>query len=222
MTRHCIIEGAPNETGEVLDPIPHDDEFNPVYVPENPETPPPFTDEQAQEFSDSLGDLDPASLEEIEIEVPDPVLVDTPPMNEQVTDPTPAKPKYPNKLAEMFHETLFSRIRHGIFNGFRGTQRKRHRGTSSMTVGREIERLKKIGQTPKQGRALQAARGIGSLSVETDAMQLACQGKYKEALELIQTWEPHYARQLQKKSERIVRWTDLMQVAALTVPSEVA
>ncbi len=117
------------------------------------------------------------------------------------------KPKYANKLAEAWNECLFGRIRAGIFNGFRGLQRKRHRGTSAMTTGREIERLKDLGQTPAKGRVrLAMAHGLGSLQVESDAVELARLGKYQDAIKLLESWTPHYDRHQERKAFRLDLW----------------
>jgi hypothetical protein len=123
-----------------------------------------------------------------------------------LADLVPPKPKYPNALAEMWNETLFSRIRAGNFKGFRGIQTKRHSGVSARTHGREIERLKEMGMTPKQGRGLVPAHGLGSINVESDAVELARVGKYPEAIKLLESWQPHYMRHHERKAYRLNFW----------------
>ena len=108
-----------------------------------------------------------------------------------LADLVPPKPKYPNALAEMWNETLFS---------------KRHSGVSARTHGREIERLKEMGMTPKQGRGLVPAHGLGSINVESDAVELARVGKYPEAIKLLESWQPHYMRHHERKAYRLNFW----------------
>lgn len=133
----------------------------------------------------------------------------------------PAKQKYPNALAEMWNETLFSRIRAGNFKGFRGIQPKRHSGVSARTHGREIERLKEMGMTPKQGRGLVPAHGLGSINVESDAVELARVGKYPEAIKLLESWQPYYLRHHERKAYRLEFWRTRAAQANLVVIDDI-
>jgi len=230
MTRHRILEGEPNETGEVADPIPHDDQFNPVYDPgafhANDCKLKYGGDTCSCGYFDHLGDISPNSVEEIEITVPDPddyVHVKETDVNQLVPSEAvaaePKKPEFKDALHKLFSETLFSRIRAGNFKGFRMPLPRRGAGISARTVGREIERLKKLGLTPKSSRKERVgmAHGQGSINVKADALQLSDSGDFQAAIELLQTWEPHYGYQKDLKAELIEFWKEQHAMKAVTI-----